>query len=252
MKQYRATGPPKTEQALTDLPSTSKGHLRTELATLCHDLTNPATCVVGLLELILQQQIEQEMRHLLMLCLAAAEDMTDLLCNIQLHAQLRAERLDLRESRFSISELASSIYARHHVRAQLKGLVLSTPIADGCPSHLYGDLVQLKRILNNLVANAIKYTQKGGVSLEISYIMHAGLCVFKISDTGVGIAEDEQLKIFDMFHRSVPDIMPSVEGIGLGLSIVAELTDLLCGEVSVDSTLGEGSNFKLKIPLTQD
>lgn len=225
--------------------------LRKMLAKLAHDIANPVTAILGGLELALRHSLPEGLRENLDMCYGATRDIVELLSNIQLQASIHDGQVVRQDSSFSVSELASSIYARNVRIAERKGLTLSIQIDAACPRDVIGDVVQIKRILNNLVSNAIKYTLSGEVSLSIAYLNTTSQCLFAVKDTGIGIAEDESSKIFDIFHQAGRREMPGVEGIGLGLAIVVELIALLDGNLNVKSVLGKGSCFEVSLPLTR-
>jgi signal transduction histidine kinase len=167
-------------------------------------------------------------------------------------AKIESGRMELKLSEFPLGQVVTTQCDMARPLAERKNIDLSTHLADDMPD-VRQDQARLQQILNNLLSNAVKFTPEGG-RIDVSVRCKADLFIVDVADTGVGIAEEDQRVIFDKFRQgqtALPDgeaLTREYSGTGLGLSIVRELCRLLGGEVSVESELGKGSTFTVRLP----
>jgi signal transduction histidine kinase len=163
-------------------------------------------------------------------------------------ARLGEDKLQLQISTFSLDELINGVEAQLQKSAQVKRLSLTIEIAAEMPPALWGDPLRLQQILVNLIGNAIKFTEAGSVRVYI-YRPQISQWAIQVSDTGPGIPVEAWSLIFEPFQQVDGSITRKHGGVGLGLSIVKQLANLMRGEISLESEVGRGSTFTVKLPL---
>jgi len=222
------------------------------LSNMSHELRTPLNSVIALASVLSRRLrdaipeeeygyldvIERNGRHLL----ALINDVLDL-------SRIEAGREELSLSRFSIRELVGEVVAMIDPQALEQGISLLSHVGDDLPL-IHSDLSKCRHILQNIVGNAVKFTEEG--SVEISATVVDGTVHIAVTDTGIGIASDQLRYIFDEFRQADESTSRKYGGTGLGLSIARKYAVLLRGSITVESTLGEGSTFTLRLPLTID
>lgn len=168
--------------------------------------------------------------------------------NLLDQAQLNAGKLKLNEHPFPVQWLLDDVHSLLNLQAKAKGLTLTSDVAPGVPETITGDRYWLRQIMVNLGNNALKFTPAGDVHLHV-FMYDDGHWAFQVVDTGIGIPQDVQMKIFEAFERGTTPHNGEYLGSGLGLSIVKELVSLMAGEVQVNSEAGHGSTFTVVLPL---
>jgi len=217
------------------------------LASVSHELRTPLNGILGFAELLkldlkdpaqqsYAETIHRSGKHLLDL----VNDLLDL-------AKIEAGRMELKSLETDIRTLVKGVAAIHGVHAESKGIKLLEHYADNLPDHLFCDPTRLRQILNNLLNNAVKFTSQGTIDLTVeqceNYIR------FTISDTGIGIPQEQQHRIFEKFHQADNFLTSEQGGSGLGLALAKELVMLMGGEMGFKSTQGDGSVFFFTVPL---
>ncbi|MEK0312440.1 ATP-binding protein [Cohnella sp. 56] len=226
------------------------------LANMSHELRTPLNSVLVLAQL-LEENIDGRMtdeevgyariiRHSGKELLGLINDVLDL-------SKIEAGRLELDRSAFSIEELLLHIEERFRPIADQKRLMLRLNTEGEMPEYLYTDEQRLKQIISNLLSNALKFTQRGTVSLTVSRVdsgrlLEEGGLAFIVADTGIGIAADKQEAIFDAFFQADGSISRAYGGTGLGLSIAKQFALMLGGDIMLESEPGAGSRFTLLLP----
>ncbi len=221
------------------------------LATMSHELRTPLHGILGYAELLAEEPrdpveaqyvtaIGRSGRHLL----AIVNDILDL-------GRIEAGQVDLHRAPLSVRGLVDDMEAAHRSSASLKGLDLTVVVEPGVPETIESDEIKLKQVLNNLLHNAVKFTDRGSISLRVARDGSAvGMLVFVVTDTGCGIPPHAQALIFEKFQQADSSLARAHEGTGLGLALVRQMSALLGGAVSVRSTVGAGSTFTVSIPIT--
>ena len=220
------------------------------LANMSHDMRTPLTGIMGMAELLQDERDEEKKRQASRYLRSAAAALLDMVTDITTHAALDTGRLQCAQQAFSLKESLTSCLELFRPACAEKGLDLTLAIADSVPPVLVGDAFRLRQALGNLVGNAAKFTQRGGIRVEVGgesaggneYMLHV-----RVLDSGPGIAPEEQSRIFERFTQGRQGQAHSTPGTGLGLAITRELADLMRGTLSLDSTPGEGSCFTLSL-----
>ena len=163
---------------------------------------------------------------------------------------LEAGKLVLKVTSFTPATILDKVYSQMNLLASGKGLEITTHIEPDVPKYVSGDPDRVQQILINLVGNAIKFTEKGKIVVRF-YLHNENYWAMMVSDTGPGIAHETQAFIFDPFRQGDISKDWTRAGIGLGLSIVKQLTELMGGQVALESKVGEGSAFTILLPLDE-
>ena len=228
------------------------------LANISHEIRSPLTVIMGIPDLVLQNDyLRPADRELLQMVANAAEALTQIVDDLLDLSRIDADRIKLNEVLFDARGLVREIVEFSRPKAHAKGLTLALDVDDGIPTDVYGDPTRLRQILLNLLDNAVKFTEQGGitVSLEDGGTSEGTieLCC-TVSDTGIGIPGDRLEDIFKAFEQVDSSSTRHFGGAGLGLAICQKLANLMGGEVSVSSRPGEGSRFQCRtlFALTDD
>jgi PAS domain S-box-containing protein len=219
------------------------------LANMSHELRTPLNSIIGYTQFVLddkQKPLDHVQREDLGRVLRSARHLLDLINGVLDLARIESGRESVSISRFELRDLMDSVIDSVTPMAKGKGLLLECSIQNEVPS-LQTDEKKLRQILLNLIANALKFTDRGSVRIECG--CEADSLTVTVSDTGVGIPPEHLEEIFNEFHQVGPSTHKQYGGTGLGLAIVRRLVELLKGTIQVQSTVGVGSTFSLTIPF---
>ncbi|MGL4973959.1 MAG: ATP-binding protein, partial [Bosea sp. (in: a-proteobacteria)] len=217
------------------------------LATVSHEFRTPLNGILGMADLLDDTGPTPEQDTYVRALRTSGEALLALVDDILDFSKVEAGKLELAEAPFDLPLLAESVVELMAPRAQAKGIELSACLAPDLPLRVLGDADRLRQILLNIVGNAVKFTQVGGVGVTLR--LDGERLLVEVSDTGPGIAADRQDAIFEEFEQADNGAMPHSGGTGLGLAIVRRLVALMGGTVSVESQLGCGATFRLALPL---
>ncbi|GAA0368075.1 response regulator [Bowmanella denitrificans] len=221
------------------------------LANMSHELRTPLNSLLILAQDLAnnnQGNLDDEQVESAQVISKSGHDLLHLINDILDLSKVEAGKLDLNVSQVSLQQLADDIMRQFRRTATDKGLVFTVSLPSDLPLHIQTDRNRLMQVLNNLISNALKFTEQGKVQVDWQMKDNKWL-VIRVTDTGIGIAEDKQDVIFEAFVQAEGGTSRKYGGTGLGLSICRELCKLLGGSLSVDSELGRGSVFTLSIPL---
>jgi signal transduction histidine kinase len=221
------------------------------LAHVSHDLRTPLGGIIGFSEILKEEvdgPLNDEQKETAAGILANGNRLLNMVNTLLDQAQLERGTFTLVNNTFDYRKLLEPLHVAHSVMAKSKDLYLEIEAKSDVPTILYGDLLRLQEILGNLVENALKFTRKGGVKVTL-FCPDTEHWAVEVADTGAGIPLDAQEYIFEPFRQVDDSVTRKHGGVGLGLSIVKQLVDLMEGDISVQSEVGKGSKFLVILPL---
>ncbi len=238
------------------------------LANMSHEIRTPINAILGMDTMILRECNDNEILEYAGNIQSASQTLLSLINDILDFSKIETGKLELVAGDYALSSLINDVYHMLISKTKEKGLALNVESDKNLPAKLYGDEVRIRQIIVNILNNAIKYTQKGSVTLtvEMSDMKlsdmpdHSNdsksenitdkntIITFRIADTGIGIKKENISHLFDSFSRFDEEKNKYIEGTGLGLAITKQLVDLMNGEIVVTSEYGKGSVFTVSIP----
>lgn len=236
----------KEEKELADGANRAKS---TFLASMSHEIRTPIHAVMGMSEMILWESKEEETLSYAGDIHSAAGSLLSIVNDILDFSKIESGRMEILPVSYQLSSLIHDIYLLIADRAEKKGLMLQIHVDEALPSTLYGDDIRLKQIVINLLTNAVKYTESGSVTLNITGTVQNETCELsvQVKDTGIGIREEDIRKLFQVFERIEEKRNRTIEGTGLGINITQQLLTLMGSTLQVESVYGEGSCFSFRL-----
>lgn len=225
------------------------------LANMSHELRTPMNAITGFAELLAETPLNQEQDEYCRTIRQAAAALLNLINDILDLAKIEAGKLDLETVPFSLDELLEGVRAMFTLAARKKGIEITIKRGEGLPDTLRGDSHRLRQVLINLLGNAIKFTEQGGVELEVAAGSTAADKVrlfFAVRDSGMGISPHRLEAIFEKFTQADGSTTRRFGGTGLGLAICRQLVELMGGQIEVSSQQGKGSTFSFEIELERE
>lgn len=231
-----------------------ESHTKTEfMAKISHEVRTPMNGIMGLVELLFATPLRDDQRRYLTAIKHAGIGLQDVINDVLDYSRIEAGKLELNPAVFELEPLLQDVCAIYEFEARNKRIELGCFIAEGTPLQLHGDAGRIRQVLLNLLSNALKYTQRGFVHINVQLtdqILAEQLVIrFEVEDSGVGISSQDQRKLFQHFSRIQAEGVASVAGSGLGLAISQQIVERMGGEMGVKSESGRGSCFWFQLPL---
>jgi signal transduction histidine kinase/CheY-like chemotaxis protein/HPt (histidine-containing phosphotransfer) domain-containing protein len=222
------------------------------LATMSHEVRTPLNGIIPMLDLLQSSKLATDQREMLNTALQSARQLLRIVDDILDYSKLEAHRLQLETVSLNLRELLDSVIRLLERQAQAKGLRLALHIEQDVRASFRGDPLRLRQVISNLVSNALKFTERGSVSVHVTRVgetrSHHQIRI-EVRDTGVGISPEAASKLFSAFSQADASTTRLYGGTGLGLAICKRIVDLMGGRIGVESELGRGSVFWLEVPM---
>ena len=233
------------QKAIADSQSKAKF-----LASMSHEIRTPINTVIGMKEMILRENKDEDIAEYAHNIKSASHMLLGIINDVLDFSKIEAGKLQLVDNDYRTANMLNDVILGITPRLKEKGLKFNLEVDESLPRILKGDEIRVKQILNNLLSNAAKYTEKGTVTFVAKgvYDNDAFCLELSVKDTGIGIKKEDISKLFDSFKRLELEKNRYIQGTGLGLNITKQLVDNMNGEITVESEYGVGSCFKVKIP----
>jgi PAS domain S-box-containing protein len=239
-----------SERALVDAKDEAESATRAKsafLATMSHEIRTPLNGVLGMAQAMAMSDLAEHQRERLDVIRQSGESLLAILNDVLDLSKIEAGKLELEQAEFDIAELSRGALAAFTATAQSKGLAFELKVARGARGVYRGDSVRVRQILYNLVSNALKFTETGGVKVAVS--RRNKRLVLSVADTGIGVAPDKLNGLFQKFEQADASTTRRYGGTGLGLAICRDLAQLMDGVIRAESTPGAGATFTVELPL---
>lgn len=221
------------------------------LANMSHEIRTPMNGVLGMAELLSKTELDKRQKTFADVILKSGNALLTIINDILDFSKIDAGQLSLDPAPFALNEAIEDVATLVATRVAEKDLELIVRTDPGLPGWVVGDVGRIRQIVTNLVGNAVKFTEKGHVLVDVSGVVEDGVAhiTVRVEDTGIGIPEEKRGHIFEKFSQVDATSTRRHEGTGLGLAIASRLIELMGGEIGVDSTVGRGSTFWFTVPL---
>ncbi len=222
------------------------------LANMSHEIRNPLNAIIGMTNTLSKTPLNQSQKQFLTSISLSSTNLLSILNDILDFSKIEANKVDLVFASFHLKEVLSHTIESFKPQAEAKNLTILYDINPATPDNLYGDEKKIVQILNNLISNAVKFTNEGKVEVEVSCSKlqsDTANILFQVKDTGIGVKKDDIPQMFESFRQLDISTKKEYQGTGLGLAIVKSLVEMMNGKVSFESTLNKGSVVSFEIPL---
>ncbi len=244
-KQEYETKVLKLEKDAADQANRAKSNF---LANMSHEIRTPMNAIIGMDEMILRETKEPSIRKYASNIQSAGRTLLSIINDILDLSKIESGKMELVMVEYDFASVLNDIVNMTMNKAREKGLVYELNVNPDIPSILSGDEIRIRQIILNIVNNAIKYTDSGGVNIRFSFDLFTKTLKIRVADTGMGIRKEDLSKLFSSFQRLDETKNRKIEGTGLGLNITKQLIEMMGGTVSVESEYGKGSVFTVEVP----
>ena len=256
---YIGVETPDYKKLLTTMKELEKARFRADeanrsksefLANMSHEIRTPINAVIGMNEMIIRETDDSRILYYSRNIESAGRSLLSIINDILDLSKIEAGRMEITGAPYSFSSLLNDVAVMIAVKAEEKNLTFGVDVDETLPDRLVGDELRIRQIMVNVLNNAVKYTEKGSVSLRVRYNRSGDdlSLDIRVSDTGIGIRREDIPRLFDKFDRVDMTRNKTIEGTGLGLAIVKSLLSMMNGSVQVESDYGRGSTFMMRIP----
>ncbi|OPJ57947.1 response regulator [Clostridium oryzae] len=222
------------------------------LANMSHEIRTPMNGIFGFLELLESTKLSLEQKAFVNEAKSASEMLLYIINDILDFSKIEAKKLTIENINFNLRTAIDDAVSLFVPKAVEKGIEIYVMVKEDVPEEVIGDPARLKQVLNNIISNAVKFTEAGEISVIVDYMEkenEIAVIQFKVKDTGIGISKDDIHKLFKPFNQADASTTRKYGGTGLGLVISSELVKLMGGEISVESIVGTGSTFKFDVKM---
>jgi signal transduction histidine kinase/CheY-like chemotaxis protein len=217
------------------------------LATMSHELRTPLNGVLGMVQALTTERLTQVQHERVKIIRRSSESLLAVLNDLLDLSKIEASTLELEVAEFDLEHLVRGVAAAYQPQAAKKGLSFDFAVGEGVGGRYHGDSARIRRVLYSLADNAVKFTEAGSITLSVE--REAEAVVFRVTDTGIGIAAEDLTHLFEGFYQADAGRNRRYGGAGLGLAICHEMTHLMGGDIEAVSQPGKGSAFVLRLPL---
>ncbi|CAG4994086.1 Sensor histidine kinase RcsC [Dyadobacter sp. CECT 9275] len=240
----------KLEKIRKDLETAEK-HKDMFIAQMSHEMRTPMTAILGTSELLNNSPLKEGEEELLQILDRSSKHLLYIIDDILDITKIQTGKFHFQKVSFDLSPILQTVYNTNKLRADEKQISLLLDMEDDIPERFTGDPYRITQILNNVLSNAIKFTNKGEVKLTVGFNQRANILAVTVRDTGIGMSEEELSKVFDIFSQANSDIYLQYGGTGMGLSITKQLVELFQGKIHIKSRPGVGTMVNITLPMDQ-
>ena len=213
------------------------------LANMSHEIRTPMNAIIGMDEMILRTKPSDPVKKYALDIQSAGKTLLSIINDILDLSKIESGRMELIPVEYRFSSVMNDVVNMTMKKAQDKGLAYTITVSEDIPSVMLGDEIRIRQIMLNLINNAIKYTVEGSVNIDVSYKTETNMLQIIVSDTGIGIKDEDLGRLFGSFERLEEDKNRNIEGTGLGLNITRRIVNMMDGKIEVQSKYGEGTTF---------
>jgi len=219
------------------------------LSNMSHEIRTPMNAIIGMCELLAREKLSGRQAGFVSDIIVSAKSLLDIINDILDFSKIESGKLDLIPVDYDFFALIDNIESMFKYIAQKKGLEFKMECGEGLPAVLFGDDIRVRQILINICGNAVKFTEHGYVHLMVT--ASNGSLAIEVSDTGIGIREEDMEKLFCAFEQAGKSINRSVVGTGLGLALCESFVEMMGGRIAIESKYGHGSKFTVTLPIVK-